>query len=120
MEREHEILSFTQEVPAATSLTKQRSVSMAGAVEAVRVHFPSGTQGLVEVSVLLHKQGSVGAYPIAPSELDDGIALAGGDAVFDGLDIEVNPGDVLEAEWRNYDGGFAHTVPVEITVFPRD
>lgn len=109
------VLSFTKLTKPGYKDEQSRQPGNKGLVTAVLMHFPAGTSGLVEVRVV--KQSTKGGQDyIVPSLEDSYIALDDTEFVAAPLSILVEPRDTIRVEWYNYDGGFAHTVPVFVLV----
>lgn len=106
-----EILTFRKTILAAQSDEQDRRVGVKGIIIAAFMHFPPGTNGLVEVRIVLG-----GTDAIVPSQENTFIALDDETFPATGLSIPVSPGSIVRVEWFNYDGAFAHTVPVEVIV----
>ena len=109
------VLEFTKLIKPGYQDEQIRQPGVNGLITGTLMHFPPGPSGLVEVRIVL--QGSRGGNdPIFPSLEDAFVALDDSDLAVTGLAIPVQSRDNIRVEWYNYDGGFAHTVPVFVLV----
>lgn len=110
-------MSFNRSVGALVELNQEFSVKRDGKMSRVSMHFPPGPQFLVDVRIGIRPQGSTGVLWVVPSEDDTFIADDDALKVFD-TDAGVRPGDIVRVEWKNFDGGNAHQIPVDATIEP--
>ena len=109
------IIEFTKLIKPGYQDEQVRQPGTKGLITAVVMHFPTGTCGLVEVRVI--KQSHKGGQEyLVPSIEGAFIALDDAPFVSGPLSIPVESRDTIRVEWYNYDGGFAHTVPVFVFV----
>lgn len=108
------VLDFVLKINPATKNELVARPNVGGLITAVAIFFPAGASGLVEVQIT--KISDKAREKIIPSREDSVIALD--DELFfaQGLSIPIEDRDQIRVEWFNYDGGFAHTVPVYIFV----
>lgn len=109
------ILEFTKLIKPGYQDEQQRQPGVKGLITGVLMHFPAGCLGLVEVRVVRQSYKG-GEAPVVPSLEDSFIALDDINFRATSLAIPVEARDIIRVEWRNYDGGFAHTVPVFVFV----
>ena len=109
------VLSFSKLIKPGYQDEQARQPGTKGLVVAVLMHFPAGASGLVEIRVVKQSHGGGKDY-IVPSLEDSFIALDDTEFVAAPLSIPVESRDTIRTEWYNYDGGFAHTVPVFVLV----
>lgn len=108
------VITFIHETPALNQARDQRRAPFAGRITQATFDFPSGTNGLVEVR-LLWTQGKL-QEQVIPKQDGTFIAGDGSPIVLSGLTIPVDKSGEIMAEWNNYDGAFAHKVPVTLTL----
>lgn len=108
------VIPFAKDINPATRDDQVRRVPFQGRIRGVDILFPPGPSNLVEVRLML---SSGGVYdPVFPGVDDTFIALDDITIDDENLDVSVKPGDELRVEWWNHDGGFAHNVPVLVTL----
>ena len=109
------VLEFSKLIKPSYQDEQKRQPGYKGLITAILMHFPTGTCGLVEVRVVKRSHGGGQEY-LAPSLEDSFIALDDTEFTSGPLSIPVESRDTIRVEWYNYDGGFAHTVPVFVLV----
>lgn len=108
------IISFSRSIPAATANAEAQRIPFDANIVAAFIHFPPGVHQLVDVR-LTAIVGDALRY-IVPSKQDSYIALDDSFIPFLGLKLFLPSGSTLQAEWYNYDGANAHTVPLTVVV----
>lgn len=109
------ILDFILSINPATWNSQRRQAGINGVITGAFIYFPAGPSGLVEVRVQVEYRGG-GRKNILPTRDDSFIALDNTPFFSSGLSIPVAANDAVVTDWYNYDGGFAHTIPVFIFV----
>ena len=108
------VIPFSKSVPALRKETQERQCFAECDIMASYFHFPSGTNGLVEVRIMV--QGAGGDRQVVPYPQDTFIALDNTTLPVGNLQVALRRGDKIRVEWYNYDGGNAHRCPVEVMV----
>lgn len=107
-------IAFRKTVPAATADVEEKRVPFNAVVKAAFLHFPPGTNQLVEVRLAATIRGTL--QYIIPAEVDSYIALDDTFMPMQDLHIPLAEGTVLRLEVYNYDGANEHTVPVTLVL----
>ena len=106
-------------IPKATQVTQHHTVGVLSMLTSITATFPAGTKGLVHLKVHLLGEAGTGETRILPTEYDDREAIALDDGQIRVATLYlVEPGQLYEVTWSNYDGVYAHVVPVVATLIP--
>ena len=108
------VIPFSKSVPALTKETQERQCFGDCDIIAAYFHFPSGTNGLVEVRIMV--SGAGGDHQVVPLPQESFIALDNTTFPASNLQIPLQRGDKIRLEWYNYDGGNPHRVPAEVMI----
>ena len=108
------VLSFNESINPATKRQEQRRAPFNGTLTEAHFIFPDGPSGLVEVRLL--QTAGRSARQVLPTQDGSTFALNNQDLHLLDLDMPVVAGDSLIVERANYDGGFAHSIPVTLVV----
>lgn len=114
--QESHTIPFKKTVTALQEDSEDHRVPFDGVITDVVMDFPSGCQFLVYVR-LIYFEGKTENYVI-PSLEDSYIIFDDANPHFR-ISYPVRANGKLRVEWKNYDGGNSHTVPVIVTVMAR-
>lgn len=108
------VISFRKSVASLEKTSEKHRVPFKGKISTVEIHFPPGCESLVDVRLLHYCGGSKKC--VVPSVEDKYIALD--DDTFKIVDrnFPAQEGDTLVVEYLNYDGGYPHTISVDVSI----
>lgn len=100
-------LNFRQTVSSTSDAYEIKSSSWTGTIKNIIVHFPPGSNALVEVKVF-H-----GSTQILPEK--GGVALDDATPSF-GVERWIRLGDPIRVDWINHDDTYEHTISVVVNI----
>lgn len=108
------VLPFSKEVAALEKDEEKHSANFEGLITNAYLHFPPGTNALVDVRIVVEGRG--GERYLVPSLAGRFIALDNVTLPVNNINYPIESTDVIRVEWWNYDGATSHRVPVEVMV----
>lgn len=109
-------IPFRKRVNSLSTAEEEHRVPVDGILTSVIMHFPPGTNSLVEVRVLYFINKN--KFFVVPSLDDSFIAMDGTTHPFP-VNLPVVMDGKLRVEFKNYDGKFEHSVSVVAMITPK-